>query len=805
MIGYIMIGDFILCIIRHILYSNLLWGGIMSKSMTKSVTYQQYRDAAFRYNGAAQKTKREKQALETAKKAFDEKKEQLERISESIDKNREIRNEIYQSEVLRHKREWTEQKEKTDREVNNEIENIIHNSAVKIRQIQEEYVNQSSPLDRKLRPYYNQVTKYEEELKALYEKQSNIGECTAEIPVANKKVQAFFERAKHKRLLTGSQYELMNSPCDMVIRGRKNFSMFDDVKKAERKLAESEWYKRLEKGDVTESVKKKTADVVSGGVIALFLLCFILFFLTNMTGAGKILQVVIMMLALGGLTANVVSFVFVKMFFDDRTEFWKNNVKLISVVVGMIVGMGLWMALYNSSSGVGVTVIILSLCSAFFLFRKSIVSYVGLDTLGKLELMRDFSRKEIFREITGEKDNPYFLQMYCYCNHNAVINYMAMNYRDNIYREIEDKIDLARNCLNVAGRELAMHKKELETLRLMKNSRNKKIKDIKDERQAAVAKAEAKRLTLMPDFKNKMDSDVLDKIAILDREYEGMLKEREELEAQRSKADDLVLRSQIRSSASEKKLDDFKNTLTSWNSSPTPKETDYSLSELFCFESSRNISIVKHNLEPFLFRYRSEGKGVSPAKEINRAIYSCIKGLKKINPQALMQINIVDTVSKEEDVLGYHGYKELSDDGIITYVKTTDRFELRLINSRKSYKLVRALFNSQCYDIRDWFDDNRYAVTSDTEMSIAAANRLKDDEEEPFVYQIMMFVVPREYDECELEPPQELLRAMKDEVCGSMGMIPFFFADCDSVHEKWREAAELCRWSCTLGRKKNKK
>ena len=777
----------------------------MNKSINNNVTYQQYRDAAYRYSSLFGKMKREKQALEDAQTDYRRKKESLRLVNNSIDENRAERSELYDREIGVFREDWTEKKEKLDREINEEIGRLVGEANEKIREIREDYSRRSAELDKKLRPSYEQVKQYEQEIEDLRSKQNNVGDLAAEVPVENKKVQAFLFRAMHKKLLTGKQDELMNSPCDRVISGRKNLRSFEDVRNAERKFAESEWYKRLEKGDVTKTVRAKAANVLSGAAVGLFLIVFCLFFLTNMTDAGKIFQGVVMMLALGGLTANLVSFVFVKMFFGDKSRFWKNNVKNVSIIAGMLVGMGLWMASYDSSFGVGLTIVLFSLFGTFFLFRKSMITYVGLDTLGKFELMRDFARREIFREKTGEKDNPYVLQMYCYCNHNAVVDYVAMNYRDNIYSVTSQKIEMAQNCLRVANRELAKHKKELDALREMKKDRDKRIREIKARYSAAVAETKKKRMTDMPDFAEMLPEDVVRELETLDSEYQKMLAERDRLDSECGSADDRVLQNQIRSMASCKKLDEVKNTLTGWESSPTPRKTGFMLNELFCFESDKNISIIKHDLEPFVFWYHSKDKSRSPAKDLNKAMARCIKGLKKINPQALMQINIVDTVSPREDILGYESYGELSPDGLITYVKTTDRYELRLIDSRKSYKMVRALFNSQCYDIRDYLDDNSEKSSSDTEYSLAGANRLRNDEDEPFVYQVMLYVVPREYDTCDFEPPSELIRAMKDEVCVSMGIVPFFFADTDSVHEKWKEAVSLCRWSCTIGRSPKKK
>ena len=125
----------------------------MSESMTKSVTYQQYRDAAYRYNGAAQKMRKDRKELENAQAEYNEKKEQLKQISESIDKNREERSRVYEEAIADHRAEWAEQSEKINTEIDEEIEDIAQRAKARIRMIQKEYLEESFQLDRKLRPY----------------------------------------------------------------------------------------------------------------------------------------------------------------------------------------------------------------------------------------------------------------------------------------------------------------------------------------------------------------------------------------------------------------------------------------------------------------------------------------------------------------------------------------------------------------------------------------------------------------------------------------------------------------------------
>jgi len=778
----------------------LIWGGIMSKN----VTYQQYRDAAYRYNSASEKMRKEKQELEEANESLCKKREELEQIEVKITDNRTQRTDLLERETKIFKQQWEVKKVETDKAVDDEIRKINEEAGLRLDKQNEDYNKKKAGIDKIVRPYYNRVEIFKTEVQELSRKESNLGDFTKEVPIGNKKVQDFLNRSRKKRFLSRKQDELLRKPCDVIIEKNRNFRVFDDVINAEKELAASDWYKRLEKGDVTERVRMKAAVVVSGAIIFLFFLFLMVFFLAGLHGAVKNVQVIMMMLAMGGFTSNIVNFVVIRMFFSDKTDYWKNIAKLVSVIAGMILGMVLWMVFYNSSESIGFTLFVLSMVGTFFLCRKSFVTYVKLTTLGRIGLLRELARKEIFRELLPDSDNKHFLQMYCYYNHNAVIDYIAMNYRDNIHREIQEKLEVANNCLTVAKRELLKYNKELKQLIRLRAENKEKKAAIEMDRVNAVDEAEKKRLTEMPDFLEQLPENVLSEIKSLDEEYDKLCTKRENIEADCLAKDDFVLKKRKLSIDSQNRVKEMQTVLFGWDSSPEPHESEYCFSDILCFESTDNISIIKHNLEPFIFWYQAKSSNSSPASSLNKVLCRCIKGLKKINPQALMQINIIDSVSDRKDVTEYREYSKLSADGIITYIKTTDQYELRLIDNKDSSKMLRALFISQCYDIRDFFNKHKDMIDDDTEKSLAGANQLRNDENEPFVYQVMMYVVPREYDDDVIEPPKEIVQAMKDDTCVSMGVIPFFFVDQDSVHEKWREAVELCRWSCTIGRKRKR-
>ncbi len=772
--------------------------------MSKEVTYQQYRDAAYRYNAATEKMIREEKELEEAKESLEKKREELKQVESLITHNRTQRNAFLEEETTIYRQQWTEQKNEVDRAVDEEIRRINAEASERIKKQTKEYKAKKAGIDNIVRPYYNRVENYKNEIVELNRKKESIGDFTKDIPVGNKKVLSFLVRARKKKLFTRNQGELLDTPCDVIINNRREFRSFADVTNAEKNLASCDWYKRLEKGDVTESVRMKTASVVSGAVIFLFFLFLAFFFFAGLPGAVKIVQVILMMLAMGGFTSNFVNFVIVKMFFQDKSEYWKSIVNFLSVIAGMALGTVLWIAFYKSSTGTRFILLLLSMASTFFLCRKTFVSYVRLDTLGKIGLLRDLTRKEILRELEPSRDNIRFLQMYCYLNHTAVINYVAMIYRDHLHNKIEEDLEVAQNCLTVAKRDLNAHNKELKQLLMLKKENDQKKDAIEADRVNAVAEAEEKRLTEMPDFTQMLSESVLSEINSFDNEYETLQTQRTVIEQECIADDDIVLHKRALSLAARDRVNELKTVLFGWDLSPDPLETEYHFSDILCFESAENISIIKHNLEPFVFWYQAKCVNSSPANSLNKILCRCIRGLKKINPQALMQINIIDCVSNRQEIIEYSEYSSLCSDGITTYIKSTDRHELRLIDNKDSFKMLRALFISQCYDIRDFFNSHKDMITDDTERSLAGANQLKNDVNEPFVYQIMLYVVPRANDINVTEPPKEIVQAMKDDICVSMGVIPFFFADMDSVHEKWREAVDLCRWSCTIGRKRKR-
>ena len=72
--------------------------------------------------------------------------------------------------------------------------------------------------------------------------------------------------------------------------------------------------------------------------------------------------------------------------------------------------------------------------------------------------------------------------------------------------------------------------------------------------------------------------------------------------------------------------------------------------------------------------------------------------------QAMIQINIVDPVSDPSIIKGEDCFYSLCEDGIVSGISTTDEFEIRLFTSEKKYKTFKAVFNSQCFEVKEIFN-----------------------------------------------------------------------------------------------------
>ena len=73
------------------------------------------------------------------------------------------------------------------------------------------------------------------------------------------------------------------------------------------------------------------------------------------------------------------------------------------------------------------------------------------------------------------------------------------------------------------------------------------------------------------------------------------------------------------------------------------------------------------------------------------------------------------------------------------------------------------------------------------------------------MYQVMMFVVPRADDVTDFEPPKEIVKSIEKDYYINMGLMPIFFVDNNSVHEKWRDIVKKCPADCVVNQGKKAK
>lgn len=167
----------------------------------------------------------------------------------------------------------------------------------------------------------------------------------------------------------------------------------------------------------------------------------------------------------------------------------------------------------------------------------------------------------------------------------------------------------------------------------------------------------------------------------------------------------------------------------------------------------------------------------------------------------MLQINIIDPVSDPKILLNDERFKRLSPMGVINGVHSINDFEIRLFSGERAYNTFKTIFKNQCIEIQKLLSQNHDFIKPFESYSLDLANRIKDNENEPFMYQIMMFIVPRAFDHIGFEPPIEVVRSIENGTYLNMGLLPIFFVDDDSIHDNWKKVIELCSGECIVRKK----
>lgn len=239
---------------------------------------------------------------------------------------------------------------------------------------------------------------------------------------------AMIRTARDNRWMTTAQLEYMNKPCSEVCAGTvlKNAENVDALEKS---LKNTDLYKQLVSGQAgPETVKQamsKISTYVFGGMLVIFLLAR----LTQWDMFGS-LAGWICGLALG-CAAALVAFIFT----SGKGILMQGFATLIAAVLAWSIGATL--SGFVISGGWIMAIIIALLLSGV---TSAVLTALGsnkvvLPILQNFGFMKSAAHKEAFKN--AEPAQHMNEALYCYCNHDAVMDYLRQNARQNWIAQLD--------------------------------------------------------------------------------------------------------------------------------------------------------------------------------------------------------------------------------------------------------------------------------------------------------------------------------------------------------------------------------
>lgn len=764
-----------------------------------NMTYSDYLSAVYSYEDKAGKKANYDRKIMPLKHMRDTRRLELQTLEESAENNRAERKKIHDDAVNEQKDKWQKIQDRLDVQIAQEVGRAKQQAEAEVNRKKEEYLDEVSAFNDKVSNLKCDIFRLENERKEIEIYRNKYDDYSIDFsPVADEGVLELLETARDKHWLTPYHKELLKMNADKVCE--KRIQTFEELEEREREFAGSKMVEDIRKGEVTREVIKefaKRSGIVCGVVFALF---------GTIAQANPTLaffayiQAFMSCVFWGGMSFDISRRIAAKKFPKKKQKKKVNLISIGTCVLGSALGFLIWTVLFAGNQSIFALVYtLLSAVGMGIVFKQIMLAGFMEKYLKKLPFLKDRARYYVFKNASKAENGKYNLQIYCYLNHNLVLHYLSIKHKDEINADIENKLELNRN----------LHKKDRAELTKMAAQKNEillkrqKFKTYVKQRKAQLIKEihaiESRRgSTDAIDFESKLPQNVSSELIRLDAEYEDLQVQIENtiLALKRAEEHYNSVRKKYENVSKEYTL--IEEALRYWYKTPTPSATDYSLLDALCFESKNHLSIIHHNLQPFAFRYTVRNRGKNPSESLKVTIFKYIRGLIKINPCRMLQINIVDPVSDPQILLGDDRFKRLSSMGVISGVYSVSDFEIRLFSNERAYNTFRSIFKTQCIEIQKVLSRNSHRIQPGEPYSLELANRIRNDENEPFMYQIMMFVVPREFDRTSFDPPLEIVKSMENGTYLNMGILPVFFVDNDSIHKKWRRIVEMCPEECIV-------
>lgn len=779
---------------------------IENDEIISNMTYSDYLSAVYSCEEKARKKALFDKKMPVLKKVLDEKKAVFQKLKNKEEANRKERERLHTAAINEQKQKWQKTQDRLDVRISQEVGRAKQQAEAEISKRKDEFEKEFKTHRDRIRYLKDEMSRLDSDYNELLEKQESLEDYSGDsFPVADESTFELLQTAKNKRWLTSYHRELLRKNVNEICS--KRIHSFDELKDRELEFANSKMVKDIRKGEVTNVVIREFTKLSTIIFAVVFSLLSLVAFVNPMLLFFAVIQAALSCLGMGYAVLLLADFLGQKYLFDpDETSVEERSLLIAALVLGGIGGFFLWEYLiFDTKNLFAFLYTILSVAASSLLFRKLMLTELASKLLKKIPFLKNRARYYIFKNSVKSENGKYNLQIYCYLNHSEVLQYLSINYKNQISVDLENKKELNRNIYKKNQSELSELSEQKKELDIKEQKLRTFIKHRKLRLQEEIKQIESERDKLKAiDFEANIPQKTLKELERLDSEYNALQTDiseaKEQARTTQEKFD--VINRKYKKLSKEYLL--IEAALRYWYKTPTPAATDYRLLDSLCFESNRQLSIIHHKLRPYAFRYTVRHKESSPSKSLKSTIFRYIRGLIKINPCRMLQINIIDPVSDPSILINDPLFKRINSMGIINGVSSPNDFEIRLFSSQRNYNTFRSVFKTQCTELHRLLSKSP-EVTDDKPFSVELGNRIKANENEPFMYQIMMFIVPRAFDRTDFDPPSEIVKAIENGTYLNMGLLPIFFVDNDSIHENWKNIVGMCPESCLVNQGKDNK
>ena len=755
----------------------------------ENLNYDDYLSSVYTYEDACEASRNAQINLAEAEKEFKGIKAELDQLLIQNAKVTDERDKIIAEETAKREEIWKKNQARFDVLISTKKALAETNASKDIANKKEEYRSSVDSCKKNISSLHNKIASLDKSYAELKEQQKKFNNFTgADFPPADDKALAVLKRAYEKKLLTKGQEELLagdvDKPCKQWLSG------FDSLIDIEKEFTGTEFYQKLVEGRVTRTVIEKLAAItaIAAGILTALLCVVLAAFEPNIFSI--VVHTIVGTLALGAFFASLTHLVRERFEKVRSLPVPERAMIIMAFLLGAVIGFFTSAFIAAPARGAA-SLVFFILCSAVcgLLDRRLLMTKLACKYLSKVTFLKDKARKELFSEYENAEDGRYSFMIYCYLCHEAVLLYLSMEYRQMEIDSIRKKIDFNRKDSKHYSEQLETEKQRLEELK----SGEQTVKDFERERSSELAKEiadiESKRPAL-PDFGSEVRTACASKLDPLEKEH----KELSAKIARLSREAKILEEENTRECETAEKLRAQKKliatALRQWKKTPIPAATDYKIVGKLCIDSKSSLKIVTHDCEPIVLMYKPKQFTKTPAESAAPFIYKYIRGLCKINPRRLMQVNIFDYVSDPKYYSSYQAFESLSTAGVIPGVYSQRDFEIRLFSSVSGYRTFKDFFRLRFSRLKTFIDENSSSLPEGRRSDLADIDRLAADDGSLFLYQICLFVVPRKDDVPLFHPPKSLLDLIDKGLCKRLGMLPVFIADSDNIADEWKPVVE---------------